>query len=488
MTYVTFAARLILIAVFAVAALSKLRDRRGTREAVVNMGLPAVTAPVVSIALPLIELAIAVLLSLSASVKPGALAAAGLLLAFTVLVAVNLALGRTPDCNCFGEMSSSPIGWRTMVRNVVLAGLAALVAWRGSSVPHWPASFTTADRATFSLALAGFLLLILLSLMLFNLLRQNGRILLRLEALEQGQPAAAQQPGDQGLPVGSPAPTFALQGLHGETLTLDALRAEGKPVMLVFSDPNCGPCNELMPEIAAWQRNQSTALTVAVLTKGSPKLNRDKAHQFGLGRVLIQPAGEVAASYQAVPTPSAVLVRTDGMIGSPVTIGAPAIRALVAQVCGPGSAIPLVPAPHVHQGGGNGSASRKGDQAPAIELPNLKGETVSLEAYRGHDTLLLFWRPSCGFCQQMLDDLKAWERERPADAAEILLVSTGTVEENSAMGLTSEIVLEPAFSVGFSYGVTGTPSAVLVDGEGRIASEVAVGAPAALALARDGHP
>jgi hypothetical protein len=51
------------------------------------------------------------------------------------------------------------------------------------------------------------------------------------------------------------------------------------------------------------------------------------------------------------------------------------------------------------------------------------------------------------------------------------------------MGLASPVVLDDAFAAGRSFGVGGTASAVLVDAEGRIASDVAVGASAVLALA-----
>jgi hypothetical protein len=46
------------------------------------------------------------------------------------------------------------------------------------------------------------------------------------------------------------------------------------------------------------------------------------------------------------------------------------------------------------------------------------------------------------------------------------------------------VLLEQGFQTGFSFGVNGTPSAVLVDAEGRIASPAAVGADAVLRLAR----
>ena len=57
-----------------------------------------------------------------------------------------------------------------------------------------------------------------------------------------------------------------------------------------------------------------------------------------------------------------------------------------------------------------------GEPAPGFSLPDLSGQTVSLSDFRGDETLVLFWRPGCGFCQRMLPDLKAWEthpRERP---------------------------------------------------------------------------
>jgi hypothetical protein len=83
----------------------------------------------------------------------------------------------------------------------------------------------------------------------------------------------------------------------------------------------------------------------------------------------------------------------------------------------------------------------------------------------------------------MLDDLKALEADPPEGAPRILVVSAGTVEANKAMGLRSTVVLDKNFRVGSAFGANGTPMAVLVDEEGKIASELAAGAPAVLALA-----
>jgi thiol-disulfide isomerase/thioredoxin len=118
-----------------------------------------------------------------------------------------------------------------------------------------------------------------------------------------------------------------------------------------------------------------------------------------------------------------------------------------------------------------------------VKLPDLEGKIVELADFRGQDTLVLFWNPGCGFCQQMLPDLKEWESDAPEDAPRLVVVAAGSEEANKEMGLTSPVLLDQQFAVGRSFGASGTPSALLVDSEGKVASEVAVGAPAVLELA-----
>jgi methylamine dehydrogenase accessory protein MauD len=153
-----------------------------------------------------------------------------------------------------------------------------------------------------------------------------------LEALEErlGIEGAAAQVAE-GLPVGSQAPAFELSGLYGETLTLEALRAPGRPVMLLFTDPGCGPCNALLPEIGRWQQEHAEELTLSLISRGTAEENRAKMTEHGLQHVLLQQDWEVYEAYQGTGTPSAVVVLPDGTIGSPVVGGAEAISTLVAQ-------------------------------------------------------------------------------------------------------------------------------------------------------------
>ena len=282
--------------------------------------------------------------------------------------------------------------------------------------------------------------------------------------------------------MGTRAPEFTLSRLDGETMTLASLRADGKPVLLVFTDPNCGPCSALMPEIGRWQEMHANALTTALVSRGSRDANAAKASEHGISRVLLQQDREVSEAYQSVPTPSAVVVRPDGTVGAPAALGASAIRALVTRTT-------TRPLP-MHLLSPNGNRVRPatttpclGQPAPEVTLPDLDGVETTLQAFRGTATLVLFWNPGCGFCSRMLDDLKAWEANPPTAAPRLLVVSTGTVEENRAMGLWSTVLLDQGFGTGRAFGAEGTPSVVLVDAAGSIASEVAVGAKAVLSLA-----
>ncbi len=489
------AARLILAAVFLVAGLAKLADLNGSRTAMEGFGIPPVLAAPFGTLLPFVELAAAVLLLPLATAWWGALAALTLLLLFVVGIGVTMARGQAPDCHCFGQIHSEPVGWSTLTRNFILGAIAVFVvvegqSGAGTSLTGWLGQRSGAEQVGIVVGVLVTLAIVGEGWLLLQIMQQNGRLLARVEALEslpangEARPAAPAAPV-AGLPVGTVAPSFRLSGLHGETLTLDALRAAGKPVMLVFSDPHCGPCNALLPELAKWQREEARKLAVVLISRGKVEENRAKASEHGLTQILLQEDREVAEAYDSHGTPSAVVIRPDGRIDSGLAIGSEQIRQLVQRATG---MLPMAPAQPAKPNG-NGAARPQqptvaiGRPAPAINLPNLKGKQIALDDFRGKKTLVLFWNPGCGFCQRMTDDLKAWEAKPPKDAPELLIVSTGAVDANEKLGLRSTTVLDQGFSVGRTFGATGTPSAVLIQPDGTIGSEVAVGAQAVLALA-----
>lgn len=504
-------ARLVLAGIFVLSGVAKLVDRAGSLQAMLDFGLPNAVAPALGLSLPVAELAASLALLPRPTAWWGAFGVLALLLAFGIGIGYNLARGKRPDCHCFGQLHSTPIGWQTLARNGVLALVAGFIlvagrSNRGYSLVAWLGALSVVERIGLVLALFIVAALAAQGWLLFQVLRQNGRILLRLEALEaqsvagSGVAPAAASPAASafGLPVGSTAPAFALHGLDGGTQTLGSLRAAGKPTVLAFTDPVCGPCNALLPELARYQRDYAGKLTLAIISRGTVAANNAKVTRHGLAQVLLQEDREVAQTYQVSGTPSAVIVRSDGTIGSSLAQGADQIRSLIATAVGlpalamlPGAAalggltgLPLA----AFNGNGDGAQPptpalpKIGDPAPALSLPDLSGKTVDLADFHGHATAVAFWNPGCGFCQRMLGDLKAWEDKTPEGAPKLLVVSTGTPQANQAMGLRLPIVLDQGFAIGRAFGASGTPSAVLVDEEGRLASEVTVGAPGVLAL------
>jgi hypothetical protein len=96
----------------------------------------------------------------------------------------------------------------------------------------------------------------------------------------------------------------------------------------------------------------TASMSIVLVSEGTREANRNKIAAHGLSPVLLQRSQEISELYQAWGTPSAVMVRPDGAIGSRVAQGADAIRKLVAWA---GSS----PGTHVDGGkmNGNGAAA-----------------------------------------------------------------------------------------------------------------------------------
>jgi thiol-disulfide isomerase/thioredoxin len=463
-------ARLLLCTVFTVAAWTKLIDRQGTREAIVAFGAPERAAAPLALLIPVAELAAAALLLPAATAVAGSLVALGLLLVFSVAIAVNLARGRAPECHCFGQLHSAPAGPRTLARNFALAAAAVLVLVDGDnlSAVAWIGRLHDAGLVAFVAAIVGCAALVAGTLAFVSLLRSYGRVLVRVDRLERAlheagigvddDVALEVVPPQHGLAPRTTAPGFAALG---------DLLAPRLPLLLLFASPSCGPCSALLPEVARWQREHADRLTVAVANDGTPEHVHAEAQELGLERMLIDDGGELYRAFEANGTPGAVLINPDGRIASRVASGRDAIEALVRGVLD----APGVPV---------------GAVSPSIELEALDGTLMELGRPSERDSLILFWNPDCGFCRGMHEDLVVWEQSINGHGPRLVVVSSGDAERTRADGFSSTVVLDPGFSAGEAFGAGGTPSAVLVGADGRVASNVAVGAQAVLALTGNG--
>jgi peroxiredoxin len=424
----------------------------------------------------------------------------------------------------------------------------------------------------------------------WQLLRQNGRLLLRLEELEKRlnelEFGGADEP--EGLPTGSEAPPFELPDLAGESGSLAQFR--GQPVLLIFFNPDCGFCRDLAPKLAEVAAGFQPAVEGGILPPGinpapiephesfkdAPLTN---THSAGLearlnGRqgclpprllilstgdveknrqlfaehklaapVLLQNDGEVAKVYQAHGTPSGYLISPEGKIASKLAMGADALLALAS---GPFSSrgneaqssfsqpSTLNSQPTLN-GNGDGRVSRFGNRslaksklkrdglkagtpAPDFRLPRLDGRgDFSLAELRGRRVLLVFSSPHCGPCEALAPELEKLHREQmqrevgrvaprapqsdgnyqngargvtcPAlndSSIAVVMISKGEPKENRAKvkehGLTFPVALQQQWEISRRYAMFATPVAYLINEQGVIVHDVAVGTDAILDL------
>ena len=117
-----YAAAVALAAIFAIAAVAKLRDVSATERDFVGLGLPR--ASFFARFVPLAELSIVALLLI---VPPaGAIAALVSLAFFTTFLIGRLRAGVRAPCACFGSSRAQPISVRDVIRNLLLMALAVV--------------------------------------------------------------------------------------------------------------------------------------------------------------------------------------------------------------------------------------------------------------------------------------------------------------------------------------------------------------------------
>lgn len=344
------------------------------------------------------------------------------------------------------------------------------------------------------------LLVILEGWLIYQLLRQNGRTLLRLEALEGraaapvAPPSTDSQTAQEGLAVGAPAPPFDLPGLNGGRATLEQFR--GRRVLLVFFDPSCGFCQQMAPELAAlpFDRSDGRPLPVIITTRALEQNQRFFSEHGIRCPVLWEEGREVAARYRARGTPMGYLIDEQGKITSEIAVGAQAVLQLADAPESAGGA----PSENGHK---KAQKTRKpslagsrinreglsaGTPAPIFRLPRLGGGELSLAEYRGRRVLLVFSDPQCGPCDALAPKLEALHR-RHAPELQIITISRGEPEANrqkaAAHGLTFPIVLQRHWEISREYGMFATPIGYLIDERGIVAADVAVGADKVLDLA-----
>ncbi|MGE0133810.1 MAG: redoxin domain-containing protein [Dehalococcoidia bacterium] len=326
-------------------------------------------------------------------------------------------------------------------------------------------------------------------LAVYNLVLQNGRMLLRVERIESmllqpPDPATYVEDYIATLPPGGEAPPFELPDLDGVLRHLSEWR--GQRVLLVFVDPECAFSRQLLPWLVGATRDVVPARPTPVLVStGSLDANRALFDDSGFtGPVLLQRGTEVAAAYRVDGTPMSYLIDTDGVVATDVAVGVQSILLQAGEIgavedaLDTGGAEPPRPSAELAAPVTLRDGLRRGDVAPLFRLPGVNAAEVSLLEFRGRPTVIVFTDPECEACDRVGPMLEGAHRAHPGLG--VVMVSRGdrarTVAQVAEERLTLPIAVQRHWELSRRYGMFATPVAFLVDEWGVIQADPAVGA------------
>jgi len=315
--------RLILAAVFGIAALSKWRNMERTRVHLRDAGLPHTFIGLVAIGLPVIEIGTAIALTLEPLHQIGAFVALLLLITFSAYIVLQLKRGNRANCACFGTLTDFRFGPSLLMRNATLMLLAGLLL-----IPK-PIYINVSAYALAAVVLV--LCVIALAYGCIQLMRQQGRLLLRIEQLEQREfvsrniaslsqaPSASspsQLPSTEPLQVGQRIPDWPFIDAAG--IPMNLINLFGAPFNIVFLDQTCLHCRAIFARL----RDGLPAVRTVVFISGP------RAHQATFAPGILAVNGNMPAAMRIFgihSTPAMVQVQADGrIIGAPIT-GASAV-------------------------------------------------------------------------------------------------------------------------------------------------------------------
>ncbi len=128
-----------------------------------------------------------------------------------------------------------------------------------------------------------------------------------------------------GLKAGTRAPEFTLPQVDGAELSLKQYL--GQRLLLVFSDPACGPCQQLAPKLEDLYRRGD--MQVLMISRGEAEANRQKIAEHGLTfPVVLQRHWEISRDYGVFATPVGYLIDEQGVLATGVAMGAESIISL----------------------------------------------------------------------------------------------------------------------------------------------------------------
>lgn len=335
------------------------------------------------------------------------------------------------------------------------------------------------------------LILVTLWLVLYQLVKQQGRMLLRMDFIEQslglsGHPAQLHQ---SGFTVGTSL-SLELPDLTGQKINLKQFL--GKQIFLVNWNPNCGYCDRIAPDLAKLQADlekHNVQMVFMSLGDAEDNLSLAEEHGFKCPILLLDSDSKDVNVFEGIGTPAAYLIDEKGAVAQSLVIGADDVPAL-ARKSAHVEPKKLPSRRDLSKSRIERKGLKPGTPAPDFSLPDLHRGMVTLKEYRGQQVFLIFTDPHCGPCDQIASHLVLLYQQYRDENIALVMIGRGDPEENrqkaEKFGFEFPVGLQKRWEISKEYGIFAMPVAFLIDEEGVIARNVAQGVDEILALARQG--
>jgi hypothetical protein len=269
----------------------------------------------------------------------------------------------------------------------------------------------------------------------------------------------------------------------------------GQVTMVAWALPlaEAGLAGALLPHVTAPLAGLAALLLIGVFTIAVARLLRrgQRPACSCLGAVSAEPIGPATIIRNAVLMALAVTVtwsslrypRVPGALPGGLAVGLAVLAVIGAVLCWLAGQVRVLRRQVDRQAlsmlGAEGLPA--GAVAPEFDLPGSPGGRTSMERLlaRGTSVLLVFTHAGCDICASLAGELPRWQ-ERLLGRLTIAVIANGDLEENLAWGRQRglgdiPLLVQEGNEAALRYRVRGTPSAVLVTADGRVAAPVARG-------------
>ncbi len=344
--------------VFVLAAAGKLASGSGPADLLETFELGRWARPAVR-TLPFAELVVALGLLFQGTARLSAVAAAGMLGVFSVLLVRQVARGRETTCNCFGSMGASMTGPRALGRNIFLLVASLVVAGVRTGPGMRVLSVGPVGAAAFGVAV------------------DCGAVAAVFAWSRWRAPNRAGRGGRRSVPE---------------------LVAGGRRTLVLFLEPHCAPCRSLLPALARFGTGTAPGAPLVVVTKEGSEIDAEFAAATAGAWHHVRDEGRIAGRLGVPAMPTAALVRADGSLEE-LVVGAPGVaRLLIDDAPGSSTAAPELQPPAMLSRRRFLSLAGLAGFAGAMVLPGVGGGLSLRNLRRVLSASSGVTCPSCGSC------------------------------------------------------------------------------------------